>query len=59
MREELAEHHAVGLPEVARRFESTDGTLRYLLRLEDGRTVGRGYLELTGYAGPVPGTLSG
>ena len=27
--------------------------------LEDGRTVGRGYLELTGYAGPVPGTLSG
>jgi predicted secreted hydrolase len=27
--------------------------------LEDGRTVGRGYLELTGYAGPVPGDLSG
>jgi len=23
--------------------------------LEGGRTVGRGYLELTGYAGPVPG----
>ena len=27
--------------------------------LEGGRTVGRGYLELTGYAGPVPGALSG
>jgi len=25
--------------------------------LEDGRTIGRGYLELTGYAGPVPGSL--
>jgi 23S rRNA (adenine2503-C2)-methyltransferase len=39
MREELAEHHAVGLPKVERRFESVDGTLRYLLRLADGRTV--------------------
>jgi 23S rRNA (adenine2503-C2)-methyltransferase len=39
LREELAEHHALGLPKVARRFESTDGTLRYLLELEDGRTV--------------------
>jgi predicted secreted hydrolase len=27
--------------------------------LEGGHTVGRGYLELTGYAGPVPGALSG
>jgi predicted secreted hydrolase len=26
--------------------------------LEGGRVVGRGYLELTGYAGPVPGVLS-
>jgi predicted secreted hydrolase len=26
--------------------------------LEGGRAVGRGYLELTGYAGPVPGVLS-
>jgi 23S rRNA (adenine2503-C2)-methyltransferase len=38
-RNELAAHHALGLPEVARRFESTDGTIRYLLSLEDGRTV--------------------
>jgi predicted secreted hydrolase len=27
--------------------------------LEGGRTVGRGYLELTGYAGPVPGLVTG
>ena len=38
-REELAERHAVGLPEVARVYDSADGTRRYLLRLADGRTV--------------------
>ncbi len=27
--------------------------------LEGGRPIGRGYLELTGYAGPVPGALAG
>src|SRR5215831_17744967 len=39
MREELSQHHTVGLPGIARRFESVDGTLRYLLGLADGRTV--------------------
>ena len=39
LRTELAEQHPVGLPVVARRFDSADGTLRYLLELEDGRTV--------------------
>jgi len=39
MRAELAEHHSIGLPEVARVYESKDGTRRYLLRLADGRTV--------------------
>ena len=29
----------MGLPEIARRHESEDGTRRYLLRLDDGRTV--------------------
>ena len=29
----------VGLPEIAQRYESVDGTRRYLLRLDDGRTV--------------------
>jgi 23S rRNA (adenine2503-C2)-methyltransferase len=39
LREELASRHTMGLPEVARRYESSDGTRRYLLGLEDGRTV--------------------
>jgi 23S rRNA (adenine2503-C2)-methyltransferase len=39
MREGLAAQHHVGLPEVARLYHSVDGTKRYLLRLEDGRTV--------------------
>jgi len=39
LRDDLAESHAVGLPTVVRRFDSVDGTRRYLLGLEDGRTV--------------------
>src|SRR6476646_5868586 len=39
LRQELVGRHPVGLPEVARRYDSVDGTLRYLLRLEDGKTV--------------------
>jgi len=39
MREGLAARHSLGLPEIARRYESLDGTRRYLLRLDDGRTV--------------------
>jgi 23S rRNA (adenine2503-C2)-methyltransferase len=39
MREDLVKRHPLGLPEIARLFESTDGTRRYLLRLEDARTV--------------------
>ena len=39
MRAELAGRCAVGLPEVARRYDSADGTRRYLLSLVDGRTV--------------------
>jgi len=39
LRQELATEHTVGLPAVEQRYESTDGTRRYLLRLEDGRTV--------------------
>jgi 23S rRNA (adenine2503-C2)-methyltransferase len=39
MRRNLAEHHSVGLPEIERVYDSTDGTRRYLLRLSDGRTV--------------------
>ena len=39
LRQELGGPHRVGLPEIAQRYESVDGTRRYLLRLEDARTV--------------------
>src|SRR5258708_37695779 len=39
IRKDLASRHTMGLPQVDRVYESTDGTRRYLLRLEDGRTV--------------------
>ena len=39
LRADLAAHHRVGLPEVAQLYQSADGTRRYLLRLDDGRTV--------------------
>jgi 23S rRNA (adenine2503-C2)-methyltransferase len=39
LREELADVHSLGLPEIAQLYQSGDGTRRYLLRLEDGRTV--------------------
>ena len=39
LRQELSARHPLGLPEIERRYESTDGTRRYLLRLADERTV--------------------
>lgn len=39
LRDRLASEHGAGLPETARVYDSTDGTRRFLLRLEDGRTV--------------------
>jgi 23S rRNA (adenine2503-C2)-methyltransferase len=39
LRRNLAARHTVGLPEIARVYDSVDGTRRYLLRLDDGRTV--------------------
>src|SRR5579863_7890799 len=39
VRDKLATSVELGLPELDRRFESVDGTRRYLLRLSDGRTV--------------------
>ncbi len=38
-RERLVEEFPLGLPMVERRFHSTDGTCRYLLKLHDGKTV--------------------
>jgi 23S rRNA (adenine2503-C2)-methyltransferase len=39
LRTRLAQDLPLGLPEVERRYDSSDGTLRYLLRLGDGKTV--------------------
>lgn len=39
LRQDLATHLQVGLPEIAQRYYSVDGTRRYLLHLADGRTV--------------------
>ncbi len=39
LRNEMASKVAVGLPAPAAEYKSTDGTRRYLLELEDGRTV--------------------
>ena len=39
LRQQLAQTHQIGLPEVDQLYHSTDGTRRYLLRLGDGRTV--------------------
>jgi 23S rRNA (adenine2503-C2)-methyltransferase len=39
VRSELAERAELGLPALDHRYESMDGTRRYLLRLHDGRTV--------------------
>ena len=37
LRSALEEDYVVGWPQIAQRFESVDGTRRYLLRLSDGK----------------------
>lgn len=39
LRLRLAEDLPLGLPQIARTFDSADGTRRYLLKLDDGKTV--------------------
>jgi 23S rRNA (adenine2503-C2)-methyltransferase len=39
LRDQLVTKYTVGLPEAEQRFDSVDGTRRYLLRMEDNRTV--------------------
>jgi 23S rRNA (adenine2503-C2)-methyltransferase len=39
LRNELGLHHYLGLPTLSKDYKSVDGTRRYLLGLEDGRTV--------------------
>ena len=48
LRRELAQSHAVGWPVLERRFESVDGTRRYLLGLEDAKTVEAVFMPETG-----------
>lgn len=44
LRTKLAEVATIGLPEVAHRDVADDGTIKYLLRLEDGQTLESVYL---------------
>lgn len=39
LRRRLAADHTLGLPALERRFDSADGTRRYLLRLADGKAI--------------------
>jgi 23S rRNA (adenine2503-C2)-methyltransferase len=39
LRKELGSRHSLGLPTLSKEYQSIDGTRRYLLGLEDGRTV--------------------
>jgi 23S rRNA (adenine2503-C2)-methyltransferase len=39
LRRRLAADHTLGMPTLERRFDSADGTRRYLLRLADGKTI--------------------
>ena len=39
LRSDLARNHEIGLPGIEKRYDSRDGTSRYLLTLHDGRTV--------------------
>jgi 23S rRNA (adenine2503-C2)-methyltransferase len=39
LRATFAATHEVGLPQLERRYDSSDGTKRYLLRLADGKTI--------------------
>jgi 23S rRNA (adenine2503-C2)-methyltransferase len=39
LRARLADEFPLGLPEIAKRYDSVDGTVRYLLKLADGKTV--------------------
>jgi 23S rRNA (adenine2503-C2)-methyltransferase len=39
LRARLADEFPIGLPEISKRYDSMDGTVRYLLKLSDGKTV--------------------
>jgi len=39
LKERLAEHYEIRLPKIALKQESADGTIKYLIQFEDGKTV--------------------
>lgn len=39
LRHDLQQQYSIGLPEVEKFYDSSDGTRRYLLKLHDGRTI--------------------
>jgi len=58
LREQLTQELPLGLPEIEKRYDSVDGTRRYLLRLDDGRTVEAVWMpEAATDAGPVRSTI--
>ncbi len=46
-RDKLSEEYAIGLPEIVRNDQSEDGTVKYLLKQEDGLTIESVYLPYT------------
>ncbi len=58
LRQNLAKELPIGLPEIERRYDSVDGTRRYLLRLDDGKTVEAVWMpEGAADAGPTISTI--
>ena len=39
LRQELAEKYSIGQPSIEQKFQSSDGTVRYLMQLADGETI--------------------
>ena len=39
LRQELAEEYSIGQPSIEQKFQSSDGTVRYLMQLADGETI--------------------
>jgi len=39
LRQELAKQYSVGQPRIEQKFQSSDGTIRYLMQLADGETI--------------------
>jgi adenine C2-methylase RlmN of 23S rRNA A2503 and tRNA A37 len=59
LRARLGSELPLGLPEIERRYDSTDGTRRYLLRLADGKTVETVWMPEGDHLHFEPGGVSG